>query len=88
LTITPYCVVRSRNVTMADAEPTPMIMSPSQWPASSLVSVEAGRWSIMVLLAIVGPCPVWVSHRDLRIPAAGAQLQAVPVVQGRVVPQQ
>jgi hypothetical protein len=29
LTITPYCVVRSRNVTMADAEPTPMIKSPS-----------------------------------------------------------
>ena len=63
----PYCVVRSRSVTMADAEPTPMIRSPSQWPASSLVSAEAGRWSIIVLLAIVGPCPVRVSHRDFRI---------------------
>jgi hypothetical protein len=26
-----------------------------QWPASSLVSADAGRWSIIVLLVIVGP---------------------------------
>jgi hypothetical protein len=32
-----------------------------------LVSAEAGRWSIIVLLATVGPCPVRVSHRDFRI---------------------
>jgi transposase len=29
-----------------------------------LVSAEAGRLSIIVLLVIVGPCPVRVSHRD------------------------
>ena len=34
---------------------------------AAVVSAEAGRWSIIVLLVIVGPCPVRVSHRDFRI---------------------
>ncbi len=41
--------------------------SPSQCPAVFLVSISAGRWSIIVMFVTAPPAPFRVSQRDLRI---------------------